>query len=131
MNYILHKRFRQKAICGEVNLPATTECESIDNIIFYQDKPVCVTTSENAHQYFACNDDGQGLFRGKLTQKIQLLLAKKDNQHDIRWNKIWNDDRCQPYKRSEYSDYWLWNNKFFNAPIDDLTYILTLIGGNI
>lgn len=129
MNYILHKRFRQKAICGEVNLPATTECESNGNFIYYNGNPICVTTSENAHQYFARNDDGQGLLRGKLTQKIQSILAKTDPQHQARWDKVWEDELCQPYRRAEYEDYWLWNDAFFNAPIEDLQHILNLIGG--
>lgn len=131
MNYILFRRFRQKAICGEVNLPATTECSSNGNYIYYNNKPLCVTASENAHQYFARNDDGQGLLRGKLTQKIQAVLAKPDNQHQSRWDKVWDDDKCQPYRRAEYEDYWLWNDAFFNAPIEDLQYILTLIGGKL
>lgn len=34
MNYIVHKRFKQKALCGDVNLPATTECDLVGGVIF-------------------------------------------------------------------------------------------------
>ena len=33
VKYIVHKRFKDKAICGDVNLPALTECESHDGFI--------------------------------------------------------------------------------------------------
>ena len=128
MEYIVHRRFKDKAICGEVNLPAFTICNTVSNFITYDGKPVCVDTSENAHQYFARNDDGQGMLRGKLTHAIQNNLAKRNKTYQNRWNKIWEDARCQKYKRVEYSDYWLWNHEFFNASIEDLKYIANLIG---
>ena len=126
--YILHRRFRDNAICGEVNLPYGTECEYKDNILTVNDMSICVSASENAHQYFAINDDGKGLYRGKLTQAIQKCLSKRDDNYQNRWDKIWNSDRCQKYKRIEHADFWLWNHDFFNAPIEDLEYIANLIG---
>lgn len=131
MNYICHRRFKGESIFGEVNIPALTKCESIGGVIYCEGKSICFETSENAHQYFARNNDAQGLLRGKLTQKIQAVLAKSDNQHQARWDKIWDDEKCQSYRRAEYEDYWLWNNAFFNAPIEDLQYILKLIGGKL
>lgn len=129
MKYIVHTRFKAKAICGEVNLPALTEVELKDNMIYWQDKPLCVITSENAHKYFARNDDGQGMERGRLTQAIQQSLQKQDNKYQDRWDKVWEDELCRKYKRKEYADYWLWNTDFFNAPIEDLRYIYNLIKG--
>ena len=128
MEYIVHKRFKNIAICGEVNLPAMTLCECKNNIILYNNKSICFDTSENAHQFFAINDDGMGMMRGGLTQSIQKMLAKIDKNHQARWNKIWNDELCQQYKRIEQEDYWLWNHSFFLAPISDLRYIAALIG---
>lgn len=71
MQYIVHRRLKDAAICGGVNIPATTICEEICGVIYYNGLPVCYTTSENAHQFFARNDDECGLRRGKLTQTIQ------------------------------------------------------------
>lgn len=127
MDYITHTRFKTKAICGEVNLPAMTEVELKDNMLYYQNKPLCVITSENAHNYFARNDDGQGMERGRLIYQIQKILQKKDEKYQSRWDKIWNDEKCQKYKRKEYADFWLWNHAFYNAEIEDLQYIYNLI----
>ena len=128
MEYIVHRRFKHRAICGEVNLPATTACEKADQYICYKGKPLCMFTSEYAHQYFARNDDSNGMLRGKLTQAIQKALAKRDANYQKRWNNVWGDPTCQPYKRVEHEDFWLWNHDFFNADIDTLKYIAKLVG---
>lgn len=128
MKYVVHRRFKDKAICGEVNLPAMTVCEENGGYIFHGDKPLCVVTSENAHQFFARDDDGAGMLRGKLTQAIQKTLAKRDANYQNRWDKVWDDPACQPYKRIEYADFWLWNHDFFNADIDTLRHIAKLVG---
>lgn len=127
MQYITHKRFKDNAICGEVNIPALSICEEANNTIYYNDKPICFATSESAHQYFARNDDGRGVERGRLTQAIQCKLSKRDGEYQDRWDKVWEDKICQKYKRKEYDDFWLWNHEFFNAEIDDLKHIAKLI----
>ncbi len=129
MEYVTHRRFRDISISGEVNLSAMTVCNCDGYVIKHGDKDICFATSENAHQYFAINEDGRGLERGKLTQAIQKLLAKRDASYQSRWDKVWDDTLCQQYKRSDHEDYWLWDHGFFNAPIEDLNYIFKLIGG--
>lgn len=51
MQYIVHRRLKDTAICGGINIPATTICEEICGVIYYNGLPVCYTTSENAHQF--------------------------------------------------------------------------------
>lgn len=128
MKYVIHKRFKGKAICGDMNLPATTKCESKDGVITFNGQPLCMVMSENAHQFFAADEDGCGMVRGMLTQAIQKALSKNDAMHQARWDKIWDDVECQPYKRTEYEDYWLWNHSFFNADISVLRHIAKLVG---
>ena len=128
MKYIIHKRFRSKAICGEVNLPYGTELEAKDNLILFDGQPLCYTTSQNAYDYMARNDDGNGLERGKLTQSIIKTLSKLDNAHQTRWDKVWGDPLCQKFKRPEHKDFWVWNYNFYNANIEDLRYIAKLVG---
>lgn len=128
MKYIVHKRFKGKAICGDVNLPAMTECESDGVFITYNGKTICYATSNNAHQFFAVNDDGMGMIRGKLTQVIQNILAKRDDNYQARWDKVWGDSVCQKYKRDTYEDYWLWSHEFFHADIETLRHIASLVG---
>lgn len=131
MKYIVHKRFKGKAICGDVNLPAMTVCESDGTVIKHNGKDICSVKSENAHQFFAINEDGKGAERGKLTQAIQNRLAVRDKDHQSRWDKVWADPICQKYKRAEHADYWLWNHDFYNANIYDLQHIANLIGAKI
>lgn len=128
MNYILYKRFKAKAICGEVNLPYGTEVKCENGILTIECNPICGDHSQNAYDYFARNDDGNGLERGKLIQEIIKCLSKRDKDHQDRWNKVWEDALCQKYKRTEHTDYWLWNHDFYNAEIKDLKYIANLIG---
>ena len=127
MQYITHKRFKDKAICGDVNIPALTICEEHNGMIYYNNKPLCLITSENAHLHFSINEDNNGIRRGELTNKINTILRRKDSQHQDRWDRIWEDPLCQKYKRPEHQDHWLWNHEFYNANINDLEYILNLI----
>lgn len=131
MDYIAHRRFRSNAICGEVNLPYGTEVQCEGGFLSVEGVPLCTANSQNAYDFFARNDDGNGLERGKLTQAIRKTLAKRDKNHQNRWNKVWGDVLCQKYKRKEHPDYWLWNHDFFNAEISDLQHIATLIGVKI
>lgn len=135
MDYIAHRRFKKLALCGLVNISATANCEAIGNIIMYDGKPVCYITSQNAYDYFARNDDGQGLLRGKITRDILKCLAsgngvdpRTDKVYQAKWDKVWADELCQKYKRIEFDDFWLWNHDFYNAPIEDLQYIAKLVG---
>ena len=128
MKYIVIKRFKEKCMCGEVNIPYGTEVNCENNIIFFNNKPLCYNSSQQAYDYFARNDDNKGLERGKLIKNIKKTLEKKDNNHQNRWNKIWEKENVlKNFKKSEFSDYWLWNFNFYNADIKDLNYIYNLI----
>lgn len=128
MKYITHRRFKGKAICGDVNIPAMTECETQNEYIVLDGKIICTVFSENAHLYFASNDDGRGMLRGTLTRKIVKALLNNDKDYQARWDKVWEDKLCQRYKRTEHSDHWLWNHSFYNADVNDLKYIAHLVG---
>lgn len=130
MVYITTKRFNKKAICGIVDIPQSTKCECIDNIIYYEKYPLCYITSENAHQFFSRNDDGNGLLRGQLIQKIQKTLSESEpnEEGESLWDKIMENPMCQSFKRIDHEDFWLWNHEFFNADIESLRYIANLIG---
>lgn len=130
MQYIVHKNFHGKTIAGEVDIPVSTVCETVNNWIFYNGKPVCSIMSAIAHRHFAVNGDGCGLRRGNLTTAIQDTLNRRDDKENWqeRWDMVWNDELCQKYRRKEHKDHWLWNHGFYNAKIDDLVYIANLIG---
>lgn len=134
MKYIAHRRFKGKALNGDVNIPALSELEDYEGILIWKDKAVCFDRSRNAHEFFARDDDGQGMHRGRLTQAIEKRLRlydeqrKKDPDHDERWDRVWHDAVCKPYRKTEHADHWLWNHDFYNASIADLEYIARLVG---
>ena len=132
MKYISIKRFRRNGIGGYFNIPYGEYLEKRDDgFLYYADKKICVARSAAAHKYFARDDDGKGLERGKLSHAIVDRLAPQ--QFDSRqerneyWQVVWNDTLAQKYRRPEHSDYWLWNDDFYNAPIEDLKYIAALV----
>lgn len=131
MDYITIRRARFLSLSGDVNIPYGTKIDCIDGILRIDNKPLCGDHSQNAYEFFARNDDENGLSRGKLTQTIRKTLAKQDKKHQDRWDKVWADSICQKYKRKDHIDYWLWDYNFFNAEITDLYHIAALVGAKI
>lgn len=130
-SYIVTKRFKNRGICGDLNLPFGTECFVKNHMIYCNDGKICSTTSQNALDHFTQNYDGFAFLRRKLINSIldALNRSKQSSEScDTRWNKVWNDSICLKYKRAEHSDQWLWNYDFYNAEIDDLKHIAKLIG---
>lgn len=123
----MRNRFRVKVIYDEVNIPAKTPLTEMEGFIFYDEYPLFSATSQNALDHACRDDDGNGMERGRLTKSIQNILQKRDARYQERWDKVWEDKLCQKYHRKEFSDYWLWNHAFYNAPIEDLKYIEGLV----
>lgn len=127
-NYLCRKRARFDGISGQVNIPYGTALICQDGFLMHQNKPLCGITSQNAYDFFSQNDDGMGRERGDLVGRILSRLQKRDSGYQARWNKVWEDARCQKYKRPEHEDHWIWNFDFYNGPVEDLRYIAALIG---
>lgn len=133
--YITIKRARFNGMSGPVNLPYGTEVGCMEapaehgpvKILIYQGNPICMSTSQNAYDYFARNDDRKGLERGNLTRGIIKLLSKRDKAYQARWDKVWEDPVCQKCRRSEHRDHWLWGHEFYNAEVSDLQHIAELV----
>ena len=128
MRYIVTRRFRGKAICGEVNLPYGTTCEEHDGILVLEDgRRLCAVTSQNAYDFFSRNDDGNGLERGKLVEEITSHMEKRDAKHQARWDALWADEVANHFRRPDHADFWVWGQAFYQAGIRDLEHILKLI----
>lgn len=123
MYYVCFRRFKQDAICGPVNIGYGERLVINGHFITKGEELICAVKSQNSHDYFSPDDDGQGLVRGKLTEDINKLLQCKDKKHQARWDKIWADISLLKYKRPEHPDHWLWNHDFYCAPISDLERI--------
>ena len=129
MRYIVTRRFRGKAICGEVNLPYGTTCEEHDGILVLEDgRRLCAVTSQNAYDYFSRDDDGNGLERGKLVEEITSRMEKRDAKHQARWDALWADAGANRLRRKDSQDFWIWSFDFYNADIPELKHIANLIG---
>ena len=128
--YVVTRRYKKLAQCGNVNISYGTECIVVNNHITCDKGIICFVGSQDAFGYFSQNDDGNGLERGRLTQTIIKRLEKKENDstYQDRWDKIWDDPLCQKYKNTNFPDHWLWNYEFYNAPLYDLQYIAKLVG---
>ena len=126
--YIVRKRARFVSINGPVNLRYGTPVDAVDGFLVHNGRPLCAVTSQNAHDYFARNDDGNGMQRGQLTASIIARLSTRDKDHQTRWNKVWEDPRCEKYRRQDSPDFWLWGHAFFEAPVEDLRHIADLVG---
>lgn len=124
MNYITTKRYKKQSMSDHVNIPYGTEVECYSNILYYNGKPLCFITSQDCYEYFSRNDDGHGLERGGLVNEIIDTMSTRDDNYQARWDKIWSDDKLCKYRDKGIDDFWLWDFEFYNAPIEDLRYIL-------
>ena len=126
--YIARKRARFKGFDGPVNIPWGASLEVRDAILYWNGAAVCGVSSQNAYDYFSRNDDGNGKLRGQLVGAILSRLERRDANYQARWDRVWESPLCQPYKRPEHEDWWVWNYAFYNAPIPDLQRIAALVG---
>ena len=127
--YVTRRRARFVGCNGQrVNIPYGSILECQDGFLLWQGQPLCLDTSQNAHDYFSRDDDGRGLERGALVGAILTRLEKRDKDYQTRWDKVWTDSLCQQYRRAEHEDFWIWNHDFYAAPVEDLRYIAGLVG---
>ena len=132
MQYVTIKHFKRRGIGGEFNIHYGEIVERRENSLYQGERKICVARSAAAHEYFACDYDGKGFERGKISHAIIERLEQKNfnspQERDEFWKKIWKDNLTQKYRRPDHLDFWLWNDDFFNAPIEDLKYIAELVG---
>ena len=127
MTYIAFKGFKKKSISGNTDIKKGESLEEKNKMLYYNKKPICFTTSENGHNFFARNNDGNGLLRGELTQQIlQAMPTLEDETLD----KMFEDNICMKYKRGASEEDWHWNNEFYEASILELRHIATVMGLN-
>ena len=74
-NYIVKKRARFNAICGQVNIPYGTKVEASDGFLLLNGERLCATVSQNGLDFFAQNDDGNGAVHGGHTAGRLLRAA--------------------------------------------------------
>ena len=126
MKYICHKKFDKMTVCGEhMTFKKNAQLEVIGKFIAYGKKAICATTSEDAYMFFARNDDGKGIERGKLTYAIAYAKRhpNKDNGFRFTPSEIeMLETEYGQYLRKD-TDTIIFNHDFFNADIEDLREI--------
>jgi hypothetical protein len=131
MHYITIKRYKRQAIGGYLNIPYGTPVERRDDgLLYYHDTPICVWRSFASHEHFARNDDGRGQERGKLSHAIIKKLGgtHRPGEPTPEWDAIWDDSIANSHRRKDHETTWLWDDSFFQAPMEDLRHIANLIG---
>lgn len=137
--YVARRRARFKGCAGQqVNIPYGTVLKAQDGILRWKGQLLSVDTSDDAHNYFSQDDDGNGLVRGALVAAILTRLETPPNAGEkcreeiqSRWDNVWADPLCQKYRRPEHEDFWIWNHDFYDAPVMDLRHIASLVGAKI
>lgn len=121
---ITFREFNGLAICGEVNIPAGTKLKNSGEFIAFEDgRLVTRRYSDNYCKHFTRNDDGHGLERGRLTYAI--AYSPRNNGDGCRLS----EDEIEMIRRDwgkylmPYNDTVLFNNDFYDAPIEDLRAI--------
>lgn len=125
MEYIVKKRFRGLGIDGKThNLLRGTRARTVGKVIVCGNDPICGTVSEAAYEYFARNDDGRGIDRGVLIDRIREFLSiPVGTERQERWGRLWDDPSLARFRRDDHPDFWIWNFDFYNAEIEDLERI--------
>lgn len=135
-SYFVRRRARFKDINGrDVNIPYGSVFTAENDLILNPDGTALThTVCDNAKNFFVQNDDKKGKERADLVNKITKFLERRYpidtieyKKHQNLWNKVWEDELCNKYRRKDNEDHWLWSQDFYNASIDDLVYIAKLL----
>lgn len=131
MKYTTIKEFNREGIEGYFNIPLNTIVErKKDGYMYYDDRKICIARSYASHQHFVLDEDNNGNIRERFIEGIKNKLDGFGNNPNG-WELIFEDKIANKYRREDHQDYWLWNDNFYSAPIEDLEHIANLIGVEI
>ena len=126
MEYICHRRYQKIGASGIMySFRQGALLETIGRYIAYKNGAVCATCSEDAYMYFARNDDGKGLKRGRLTYEIAYAPRHPNMDNGFRFTPAEMETLINNYGRFlRYDcDTIVFNKEFFNAEIEELEEI--------
>ena len=130
MEYIAHRRYDGKDMQGnEILIRRGKRLDRRGDVLYYDDKPVCIWRSLTAKQHFANNADGLGLQRGELTYKIAYAKRGDGSQRftDAEQELLRRD--CGQYLKPNV-EVLLFNDEFFELPPDVLRQIAAAVNIN-
>lgn len=129
MEYITHTRYSGKDMNGEdILIRRGQRLERRGDILYYDNKPVCIYRSLIGKMHFAKNDDGHGLERGKLSYAIAYAPRLRHSDDGARQQRFSDDEleilhRDWPQYLKPNLDVLLFNDKFFEESPDVLKQI--------
>lgn len=101
MKYIVTKSFNKDGIWGRFDIDVGETLNSMNGIICYNDHQVCFERSQNAHDHFTFDEDGNGLERRMLIDEIFSILSEMHKKYDDAVKEILNDETLTPEEREE------------------------------
>ena len=120
--YITHKRFEGYGVCGYLlTIPYGEQVIEFDGILYTSGgAAICSATSEIGHMFFAPNEDGAGLIRGKITH--QIAFSDQAGTDGYRFSSADREMLTETYKHwlKPNTEMVLFNHAFFGAGIDAL-----------
>lgn len=132
VEYICHRKYSKIAACGDyLTFKQNARFETIGCFIAHDKRAICTVNSEDAHRYFAKNDDGNGIKRGNLTYKIAYAPRHPNKENGFRFTPDEIEMLEKDYDRflRKDTDTIIFNNAFFNAKIEDLQEIYNRLEG--
>ena len=127
--YITHERYDGKDLNGNsILIRRGKRLERRGDTLYYSDTPICIYRSFVGKKYFAHNNDGFGLERGKLTYAI-AYSARLRYSDDAESQQRFTDEEIK-ILRSKWAQYLkpnvdtlLFNDKFFELSPEVLKQI--------
>lgn len=117
MEYVTHDRFKGKDLYGKsVLITRGKKLIRKGDLLYFQDRPICVYRSDCAKKHFSINDDKQGMIRGDLIEKI-AYRSFNDEQIEILCS-----DRWQKFLNPEH-DVIIFADCFFEADVKELNLL--------
>ena len=133
MEIVVWKDFNDEAICGNVELTRGTELTTVTNesgerfVAFPDGRLITRLYSYNYIEHFSRNNDGKGLERGDLVEAI--AFSPRERKHSTGYVFRFSEDELDMLREKwanylmPYTDSLLFNNEFYDAPVEDLRSI--------
>lgn len=133
MQYITHTKFKGTSLDGKgVLISRGKKLERKDNILYFENHPICIYRSECAKMHFSKDDDKHGLERGDITHKIAYSDSRVEvngrvQRFSDKQAEILSSDKWSKFLRND-CDVILFSDEFFDADIEELKELQSELG---
>ena len=121
--YIAYRPLNRKCLGGRVNIKRGDVLKQDKGVLFYKNVAVCVWNCQVAKEYFAPDDDNNGLRRGDIIYAIAFKEPLTELQKDI----VLATPSINRFLRKDNRTI-LFNDDFFSASVMELMDIAWKLG---